>query len=95
VLVGEATLEVRLESEGAGDNVPGAILLLRAEDEVHSAAVDGMGRHHAGLMQRPERFARSERVRLVIVGLAPAAIGALFADEFFHTASGGGVASPD
>ena len=51
--------------------MPGAILLLRAEEEVYSAAVDGIGRRHAGFMQRPERFARSERVRLVIVSLAP------------------------
>ena len=53
MIVGETALEVGLEAEGAGDHVPGAALPLCAEEVVDAAAVDGVGRRHAGFVQRP------------------------------------------
>ena len=78
VTVGEAALKVRLECEGARDHMPGAVLLLRAEQVIDAPAVDGVGRRHAGFVQRPERFSGGIGVGGEMVGLPPASIRALF-----------------
>jgi hypothetical protein len=43
VFIREAALEVRLESEGARCNVPGAVFPLGAQKVVDGAAIDGVG----------------------------------------------------
>ena len=47
VIVGEAALEVGLETEGAGDHVPGTIVLLRAEEVIDATPVNGIGSRRA------------------------------------------------
>jgi hypothetical protein len=56
VVVREAALEIRLEPRGPRLHVPGAVWLLGAPQILDALAIDGVGRRHAGFVERVEHM---------------------------------------
>ena len=69
----KSALEVPLHREGVGLHEPGAVLILRAEQERHAFAVRLVGRGHARDVQRKQRESGRVGIRFRAGELRPAA----------------------
>ena len=76
--IGKPALEIELERLAPRGHEPGPVVLLRAHQEGHPAAVRGIVRRQAaGLVQRRECGAGRVRVARQFIDLGPTSIGAL------------------
>src|SRR5439155_17928209 len=83
----KAAFEVPLHGEGVSLHEPGAVRILRAEQERHASAVHRVGGGYARKMQRVQRLAGGVSIGRRAAELRPTAAGFLAITNFLNRSS--------